>query len=125
MATFDYIDARQIAEDLLVEFGEIVHLITKGSTGYDDYNQPISTPDTQIAGLLSPLLDYDASMKGAYEMTGSEIIAGDKYAYFHSNDKPVIGMELTANDKTYRVQSIVWLNALDGTRAYTKLQLRS
>lgn len=125
MAAFDYIEARAIAEELILEFGDTASLITKGQSGRDDYGQPISTEDTEITGLLSPLLDYDSSMMGAYEQSGSEIIAGDKFAYFHSDSNPVIGMELAANGKLYRVQSIVWLDALDGTRVYTKLQLRS
>lgn len=128
MATFDYVDARTIAEELLLEFGDTKQLVTKGKAGGRNAKGQIedATPDTFITGLCSPLLDYDSgTMQGAIETNGSEIIAGDKYAYYHSDSEPAINMQLDVNGIIYRVQSVVWLSALDGTRIYTKLQLRS
>ena len=96
MATFDYVEARAVAEELINEFGDPLQLTLPGEdAGRDPYGRPTAgTAATVIDGICSPLLDYKDGLK---ETNGSEIIMGDKFCYYHSDTNPVIGMELTAN----------------------------
>jgi len=127
MATFDYDEARLVAEEIITEFGEPLQIIKEGEPpGEDQYGRPTTgTDDIVIDGICSPLLDYDSSMMGAYNEENSLIQAGDKFAYYHSDTNPEIGMTLTANGVKYLIKSIVWLSSLSGVRVYTKIQLRS
>lgn len=127
MAQFDYDKARATAEKIITKFGQPLNLVKKGVTGgYDKYGDPTpDTPDTQIIGIISPLLDYDSgAMKTAIEVNGSAIIAGDKFAFYHTDDVVEIGMIVLVNGVEWRVQSIVQLKSVDGVSVYIKIQLR-
>lgn len=127
MAEFDYNEARETAKEIIEFFGDPVDLIKLGQAGgYDEYDNPVADePDTTISGTCSPLLDYDASMMGAYNEADTQIQVGDKYCYYHADSSPELGMQITVNSVLYVVKSIVWLSSLSDVRIYTKLQLRS
>lgn len=128
MANFDFEKARATAERLIKKFGGALDVIQEGSNYTKDAlgNTVAKTEDIVISGFSSPLLSYGSDAKAdSYEQTGTEVIAGDKYNYFHSETIPSIGMSLTSDGVKYRVQSIIGLSSLEGVRVYTKLQLRS
>ena len=119
---FDYADARVTAEALIGEFGQGVVLVKKGNDGgYDpETGDPIApTLDTQIGGVVTPLLSYKSA-----EVDGELIQSGDSYCFFHSDDEPEIGMLLTDNGKVWRVVSIIELTSVGGVNVFRKLQMR-
>lgn len=127
MATVDYDKYRALAEKIISKYGEPLQITKEGEAAdKDKYGRATTgTEDIVIDGICSPLLDYDASMMGAYNEESSLIQAGDKFAYYHSDTNPEIGMTLTVNGVKYLIKSIVWLSSLSGVRVYTKIQLRS
>jgi hypothetical protein len=119
---FDYDDARDLALELINEFGEAGEVIQVGSTGgYDAFGDVTpAVADVVISGIVTPILDYANS-----EIDGANVIAGDGYVYFHSDIAPEIDMQLTINSKTFRVINVISLDSVGGVNVYRALQLRS
>ena len=128
MANFNFEKARATAERLIKKFGGPLDVIKEGSDHTKDAfgNVTEKTDPVIISGFSSPLLPYSSeTKKDSFEQTGTEVIAGDKFNYFHSDVLPEIGMSLTVEGVKYRIQSITGLGSIEGIRVYTKLQLRS
>lgn len=125
MATFDYSAVKATVERLLTKFGSDAVVYSEDETGGEDaLGQPLpDKPGQSISGKLTPLLPYSsASQATAYEK--ENVIAGDMYAYFHSDELASVNMLVDANGQTWRVQSINKLASLEGITLYQKLMLR-
>lgn len=119
---FDYVDARQAAEEIINDFGKPGQVIKKGvpSGGFDNNGNPIPpTPDVIIDGIVTPKLDFKKS-----EIDGTAIQRGDSFAFFHSDTKPEIDMQITLNSTTFRIISIKDLTSVDDINVFIRLQLR-
>lgn len=121
--SFDYIDARNTAKELIEEFGQAGKVIKKGSTGgYDEHgNLKPDDPDAEVNGTITPLLRYNSN-----EIDGESIQDGDAYVFFHS-DSDVddwINYQVAVNGVTFRVVGMVTLDSVDDINVFRKLQLR-
>lgn len=121
MAAFDYEQAREDAEALIVEFGAAGQLILKGSTGgFDAFgNVTADTADAIISGTVTPLIGYKTR-----EINDTSIKRGDSYVFFHSTGEPTINMTIEIGGDTFRVIDIYKLGSVGGINVLTKLQLR-
>lgn len=126
--TFDYNKSRATAERLITKFGQSGEFVLSGDTGgYDDFGNPLpAQPDVVISGIVTPLLDFGTDTKKAsYESSGLNIIAGDKYCFFHSETAPEVGYEHTQNGVAYRMVAMMKeLTSVDGINTFRKIQLR-
>lgn len=120
--SFDYSAARELAEELITEFGAAGTFIKKGAAGgYDEYGDVIAdSDDIEIAGTVTPLLSYKTA-----EIDGSGILTSDSYVYFHSDTAPEIDYTITINGVTYRAIDVTELASIGGVNVYRKIQLRS
>ena len=120
--SFDYDNARAVAESLITKFGQPASFIKEGAGGggYDDFGNPIpAEPDIVIDGIIAPLLQFKKM-----EIDGEQIKSSDSYVFFHSDDEPPIGSKVTVNGSEYRALYIWKLTSVGGTNDYRKIQLR-
>jgi hypothetical protein len=116
-----YGEFRELAEELIAEFGEQASIYTPeqpgGVDGLGRPKPPVARVD--INGLATGLLNYNSK-----EIDGSLIKMGDAYIFFHSETNPDIGMYHEVNGKVYRVQDVNLIESRDGVVALCKIQLR-
>lgn len=121
--SFDYDDAREIAKEIISDYGSPSSVIKKGSTGGFDSGGNVSpaSPDLSIEGIITPLVSYKT-----HEIDGKAIITGDAWAFFYteSDVEIKIDMQTTINGKTFSVKGIKSLSSVEDVNIYTKLQLR-
>lgn len=123
MSKFDYDKARSTAEKLIDKFGGAGTVYSLGEGGEDMFGNPISSPGFSIDGLASPLLPYGTSTQmTVYER--DNVIAGDMFFFFHSDELVEFGMLFDANGYSWRVQSIKRLSSLDDVNVFQKVMLR-
>ena len=118
---FDYDDARATAKELIECFGGDGQLVLKGTSGGFD-NDGNATPDTAdsiIDGIITPLMKYTTM-----EINGKSILENDAWVFFHSDETPLVNMQITLNGKTFRVVDTGELSSVDDVTIYNKLQLR-
>lgn len=123
MSKFDYAKARATAEKLIDKFGGAGSVYELGSTTEDMIGNVITTPGKTIDGLIAPLIPYKTST----QMTSYEkdnVIAGDKYTFFHSSEKVAVGMLVDAEGYTWRIESTNTLDSTDGINVFQKIMLR-
>ena len=118
----DYAGDRQLAEDLITEYGAASAVIKKGTTGGTDaWGDPKpDEPDIVINGTITPWLDAKTR-----EIDGENILRGDGFVYFHSDTAPEINMQTTINGKTFRIVDTKVLDSVDDINVYRRLQLRT
>jgi hypothetical protein len=118
---FNYSKARATAKKVITKYGAASQFISKGITGGFDENGDViaNTADTIISGIITPLIQYKVS-----EIDGQSIINGDAWAFFHSDNEIVIGMQTTVNGKSFRVVDVNKLASPTDIVIYYKVQLR-
>ena len=119
----DYLGDRQLAEELITEYGAASTVIKKGiAAGEPDAWGDISPaePDIVINGIITPWLDAKTR-----EIDGKNILRGDGFVYFHSDTAPEINMQTTINGKTFRIVDTKVLDSVDDINVYRRLQLRT
>ncbi len=122
---FDYNKARATAKKLITKFGVDGSVYTNGTDGGENaLGQPLpSEPGMLIEGVITPLLPYSTSTQlTQYEK--ENMIAGDMFAFFHSDTLVEVNMLLDASGSTWRVQSIKSLSSNAGVNVFQKLMLR-
>lgn len=122
---FDYNKARATAKKLITKFGVDGTVYTNGTDGGEDaLGRPLpDEPGVSIEGIITPLLPYSTSTQlTQYEK--ENMIAGDMFAFFHSDTLVEVNMLLDANGDTWRVQSIKSLSSNTGVNVFQKLMLR-
>lgn len=123
MSKFDYSKARATAEKVINNYGGAGTVYELGSTSEDMIGNVIIIPGKIIDGRIAPLIPYKTST----QMTSYEkdnVIAGDKYTFFHSSEKVAVGMLVDAEGYTWRIESISILDSTDGINVFQKIMLR-
>lgn len=123
MSKFDYVKARATAERIINNYGGAGSVYELGSTTEDMIGNVITTPGKTIDGRIAPLIPYSTST----QMTSYEkdnVIAGDKFTFFHSSEKVAVGMLVDAEGYTWRIESINTLDSTDSINVFQKLMLR-
>lgn len=122
---FDYNKARATAEKLIKKFGSAGTVYLKDEPGGEDaFGNPLPGAGGKvISGFVTPLIPYSSqSQNTAYE--NENVIAGDMFAFFHSDELIEINMLHDANGSTWRVQSISRLTSTNGVDVFQKMMLR-
>jgi len=121
MVAFNYTNARLTATKLITKFGEAANFVIKGNDGgYDDDGNVIAPqPDTNISGIVTPLLRYKSK-----EVNETTILTGDTYVFFDSNNDVPVGAVITINGDTLRAVNSEELTSVSGVNVYRKIQLR-
>ncbi len=121
---FDFASARLTAVAIIANFGGDASIVSKGSSGGFSQDGSIlaDTADTEILGKTSPLMSYENN-----EVDGKSIIMGDSFIYFQSitnAEKIEIDMQITLNNKTFKIKNVEDLSSIANVNVYYKLQLR-
>ena len=121
MSDLIYRESRELALELISEFGEPATVFTPAiEGGRDNLGRPIpNTPRVDIEGFATGKLSYEAG-----EVDGTIIQSGDCYIFFHSENPPKIGMYHTVNGETWRIQNMMLIESATNVTALCKLQLR-
>ena len=116
-----YSEFRDLALELISEFGAAATVFTPAITGLKDaLGRPIAAaPRVDVDGFATSTIDYKDS-----EIDGSIIKATDCYVFFHSETKPKIGMFHECNGVTYAIVNIMFIESREGIVSLCKLQLR-
>lgn len=121
MSDLIYREFRELALELINEFGEAATVYTPEVTGGKDaLGRPLpNTPRVDINGFATGKLDYDNA-----EIDGSVIQSGDCYVFFHSDTSPTVGMYHSVNGETYRIMNVMLIESRTDVVSLCKLQLR-
>lgn len=121
MASFDYVDAKATADNIIAEFGGSGTFIVKGADGgFNPETGDViaAQPDVSVTGFVTPAIGYKSR-----EIDGTTILMGDCYVFFSGALVPV-GAVITLNNETYRVVNVSRLQSLSNVVVYQKVQLR-
>lgn len=100
MATFDYADLIETADELLTEFGREDLVLRSFSQSGDAWNPSRTSSDTTVLGII---IDYDDS-----KIDGSLILATDRRALISPNAAvtPTTDMRLVEDGQEYEIVRI-------------------
>lgn len=118
---FDFNKASATANKIIAKYGTAGTVTREGSTGGFDAggNPKPDQPDVNISGTITPIIKYKNQ-----EVDGTEIIKGDGWCLFDSEDEPETGMTTTVNGVLWRVVNVETLESPTGIVIRRLLHLR-
>lgn len=122
---FDYAKARATAEKIINNFGdEVTFTFVENEGGTDKWGDPIPPVTLEYTGLCTPALPMSGMMKSLKPDTQNQVLEGDAYIYFDSDDPIKIGAKGTVSGKLWTVKSIIEeLSSVVGTNVFRAYHL--